>query len=436
MYYEGGVRGKARGRFVIIDNSIIPTDRKQAESEGLKRAIILILGTAAIGLLTSCGSGSSSGSSSNPTSGIRKRAFVSNRFQNQIDIVNAANDTVNTTVATTTSGTTTTTLANTISTGTAPTQMALTPDRKLTLVFGQQANTISVISNATESLNGQIPLPDFTESFLTAPDNTTAYVAVPNAPISGQTSGAVEVLNVINGTLTDSIPVPRVRRIVLSPDGKKLLAFADSTDQMWVIDTSAKTATAVTGLDRPVFGVFSTDNSKAYILSCGPECGGTAAKVTVLDMATNTLGANVAVSAATIGLLDGGNLYVAGTGAGGGQLDVISTSSLTVTKSGVTISDGYHQRIALGSNSKLFVGSRTCNNSVQGCLSIFDTSAGTVVISPAGQGDVTGMEPITGRNVVYVIEGGELRIYSTATSQQQTTQIDIVGQAVDVKLVD
>lgn len=369
-------------------------------------------------------------------SGIKKRAFVTNNFQSQIDIVNAANDTVNTTFTTTATGTTTSTLTNTIATGTAPAQMALTPDKKLTLVFGQSANTISVINNASETSNGQIPLPDFTESFVAAPDNTTAYVAVPNAPISGQSAGAVEVLNISSGVLTDSIPVARARRIVLSPDGKKLLAFADNTDQMWVIDTSTKTATAVPGFDRPVFGVFSSDNSKAFILNCGPECGGTTAKVTVLDMATNTPGTIIAVSAATIGLLDSGNLYVAGTGAGGGKLDVVSTSSLTVSKSGVVISDGYHQKIALGSNSKLFIGSRTCSNAVQGCLSIYDTAAGTAVISPAGGGDVTGIEPITGRNVVYVIEGGELRIYDTTTSQQQTTQIDIVGKAVDVKLVD
>ncbi|MBZ5568348.1 MAG: YncE family protein [Acidobacteriia bacterium] len=402
----------------------------------MKRAIILILCTAAMGLLISCGNYNNPSSSTTPTSGIKKRAFVTNNFQSQIDIVNAANDTVNTTVTTDLSGASTQTLANTVSTGTTPAQMALTPDKTLTLVFGQSANTISVISNATESLSGQIPLADFTESFLAAPDNTTAYVAVPNAVITGQTSGAVEVLNVVNGTLTDSIPVPRARRVVLSPDGKKLLVFADGTDQMWVIDTSTKTATTVTGFDRPVFGVFSTDNSKAFILNCGPECGGTAAKVTVLDMATNTTGASIPVSAATIGLLDGSNLYVAGTGAGGGKLDVINTSSLTVTKSGVAISDGYHQRIALGSNGKLFIGSRTCNNSAQGCLSIVDTGAGTAVLSPAGGGDVTGIEPISGRSVVYVIEGGELRIYSTTTSQQQATQIDIVGKAVDVKLVD
>jgi hypothetical protein len=51
-------------------------------------------------------------------------------------------------------------------------------------------------------------------------------------------------------------------------------------------------------------------------------------------------------------------------------------------------------------------------------------------------GDVTGIEPIPNRNVVYVCEGGKLTIYDTTTHQPQTTQVNIVGQAVDVKVVD
>ena len=40
------------------------------------------------------------------------------------------------------------------------------------------------------------------------------------------------------------------------------------------------------------------------------------------------------------------------------------------------------------------------------------------------------------RDVVYVIEGGELVIYDTTTGKPQTTQIDIVGKAIDVRVVD
>lgn len=403
--------------------------------ECLRRAINLGVCVAALAALLSCGGSNSSSSSTPKISGIKLRAFVSNNFQNQIDIVNAAKDTVNTTFVANSNGTTTSTLANTISAGSGPAQMALTPDKKFTMVFDQLSNSIAVITNATESLNGQIPLPDFTQSFVAAPDSSTLYVAVPNAPIAGQSSGAVEVLNVVSGTLAVTIPVPRARRVVLSHNGNKLLVFADDIDQMWVVDTAAKTAAAISGFDRPVYGVFSTDDSKAYIMNCGPECGGTAASVTVLDMTSNTPGASTPVSAATVGFLDtSGNLYVAGTAASGGTLDVLNASSLAVSKAAVPISDGSHTLMDMGANGKLFIGGQTC--SATGCLAIYDTAAGTAVTAPAGSGDVTGFAPVAGRNVVYVIQGGELVIYSTVTNQPQATQIDIVGKAVDVKIVD
>ncbi len=403
----------------------------------VKRVLILAICAGAVAVLLSCGGGNSSSSSQPAVSGIKKRAFVTNNFANQIEIVNAADDTVKTTFVTNTNGTTTSTPVNLISAGTNPAQMVETSDKKLTLVFDQGSTVISVITNATETVVSQIPLPAFTESFVVASDNTTVFVAVPNAPVSGQPSGAVEVLNATAGTLTNTIAVPGVRRLVLSHNGSKLLAFADGVDQMFVIDTSAKTATTISGFDRPVYGVFSSDDTKAYILNCGAECGGTAAKVTVLDMSTNTPGATAPVTAARIGLLDSsGNLYVAGTTNTGGRLDVLNASSLSISKSAVAISDGTQSLMALASNNKLFIGSRGCSSAVQGCLSIYDIGAGSAVISASGAGDVTGMEPITGRNVVYVIEGGELVIYDTTTSKPQTTQIDIVGKAFDVKMVD
>ena len=100
----------------------------------------------------------------------------------------------------------------------------------------------------------------------------------------------------------------------------------------------------------------------------------------------------------------------------------------------------------MGSNNQLFIGARTCTNinvagtgstpgEVRGCLSIFDTVKSTAVI-PARIGDVTGIQPISRRNVVYVAINGNVSIFDTTTDQLQTTQVDIIGQAVDVKQVD
>jgi hypothetical protein len=50
---------------------------------------------------------------------------------------------------------------------------------------------------------------------------------------------------------------------------------------------------------------------------------------------------------------------------------------------------------------------------------------------------VTGIQPIATRTVVYVIQGGSLGIYDTATDALQTLQItNLIGQFVDVKTID
>ena len=69
-------------------------------------------------------------------------------------------------------------------------------------------------------------------------------------------------------------------------------------------------------------------------------------------------------------------------------------------------------------------------------MTIFDAGAGTAIIdTPKGQ--VSSMVPIKGRSVVYVIEGGILRIYDTTTNVESiTSSVNITGQVVDVKAVD
>jgi len=173
------------------------------------------------------------------------------------------------------------------------------------------------------------------------------------------------------------------------------------------------------------------------------------------------------VDGATIGWVTGSTLYVAGTAAASvnnsspnnlctgtaapfcGRLDLVDLGSLTVTGSAV-ITDGYHDRIDMSSNGQLFIGSHTCSTvgnvnapqgEVRGCLSIFDTTTAAVVIPP-DNGDVTGLQSFTGRNVEYVVEGGNLRVYDTTkdalllNSINPTGTIGITGQIIDVKAVD
>jgi hypothetical protein len=377
-------------------------------------------------LLGSCGGGSSNTSSAPPTtSRLTKRAFVSNEFTGRVQIVNAATDTLS---------------GFSFASGSGAQTMVVSGNKAFTFIFTATNNTLVRANNATEVGLTATALLDYSDSVAASSDGTKAYAAIRNALSStGTPLGVVAFVDYTGASpVVTTVDVPLARRLVLSPDGAKLLVFSDdpTVNSVFVIDTATKVRTEVPSFDRPVWGVFSSDSSKAYIMNCGPECGGTAAGVVQLDMTSNTPGAPVPVSAATVGLLDGTNLYVAGTvsaGTGGGCLTVLTTSGLAVTTPCVPINDGYHTTMAI-SNNHVFVGARACSNVAEGCLSIY--SGGSAVIGTP-KGEVTGMQAISGRMIVYVCEGGELRIYDSSTSMEKLpAPVDIVGKAWDVKTVD
>jgi len=129
----------------------------------------------------------------------------------------------------------------------------------------------------------------------------------------------------------------------------------------------------------------------------------------------------------------------------------------------IVITDGYHNRIALGANGQLFIGAHTCTEivppvppptgaEVRGCLSIYNTQSvpvgniqpGVVTIPPA-TGDVTGIQPIATRDVVYVVQGhnvqgGTLYVYDTKTDAVDAVEeqklSNLIGDFVDIKTID
>lgn len=376
----------------------------------------------------------------------------------------------------------------------APAALFLSSDRKITVAVSIDQSRLEVMNNNTEAISGigTIQLPGNTESLVISADNGTAYAAVPNAPVPGGGSvGAIAIVNLNTGGTPPTLPIPGVHYLAESGDGSKILAFSDNTDltQLSNVQTvtvvspfnivaGSKNATCnpappnpvvcqyVTGFDHPVAGFFSSDNTQAWILNCGPECGGTQASVQLLDLhdpANPVAGPPTPIpGGATVGFMQNQTLYVAGnppvgsnTCAGGpttaaptcGRLTIVNLATLpqaTPIQPTAVIPDGYHTHIDISGDGQLFVGSRNCTNIVpttpgseqRGCLAILNTNNGNLVVPP-DNGDVTGMTPITNRTVFYLVEGGELRIYDTTTDKIYLLQsIDIFGNAVDVKLID
>jgi hypothetical protein len=446
---------------------------------GLRKTFVSLVVLIAFSIgIVSCGGGNTSASNKHQLSGLRFRAFVSNALfpsgvsnSPVINIVDALQDIVSPSTI------------GLLGDSTQPTLMVVSADLSRTMVFSPQGNTISVVDNRTEAIatvtggSTSVPtitLPGFSESTFIGPDNVSAYAAVPTAPITGQAPGAVVAMNLGTGAITATIPVPSAHFVVGSPDGNHILVFSDNSDNVTVIATALIGTSAdprqpiggIGGFHRPVWAIF-TNNVTAYIFNCGAECGATAAADTTAGINTFTIGNSApsaisALSAATYGLLSGNTLYVAGTpphtpcGSGTaaktcGTLNIVDTSSLKpMNSSPILITDGYHNRMQMGANGQLFIGAHSCtsfsnpNGEVRGCLSIFDTTNSQVVIPPQ-MGDATGIQPIAGRTVVYVCQGGTFQMYDTTTDQVYVppynpnyfgTTNTIVGQSYDVKVVD
>lgn len=353
-----------------------------------------------------------------------------------------------------------------ISVGNAPGLMVTSPERSTLLSFDSLTNKVDVVNTAKETLTGSIQLPGATTSMV-APQPSLGFAAVPSASLNGSSPGAVVQMNLTTGGTTATIGVPGAQTIVSNSTGSQLLAFSNDSDSVTIVspallNTGTPVTVAVPGFDRPVYGFFS--GNSVYILNCGAQCGGTQASVQILDLGTSppSAGASVPVDAATIGLISGSTLYVAGTSPTNnlctgettaattcGRLDIVNLGSMTVAGS-VVITDGYHDRIDMGLNGQLFIGSHTCTNignvnnitgEVRGCLSIYNTLNNSVVIPP-DNGDVTGLQGFTTRYVEYVAEGGNLRVYYTITDTLlentyiSTGTIVVTGVITDVKAID
>lgn len=398
-------------------------------------------------VVAGCG-GSSSTPSTPPPTGLKKRVLLANQSTNTVNLLDAQKDTFTTKTFAVTAGTKLLTASGT------------------TIALDSSTSDITIIDNATEVVTFAAPIGDLPFDIALSPDGKTAWAAQRNF-------GFVQSVDTTTGVAHAVIRIGNARRLAMSPNGTKLLVFVDpqtqvppNTSTFFVVDTATNAVQTVNNaahLDQPFTAVFGTSDTQAFILNCGGECGGTASSVVSVDFSTSPAtfaSAPILVpGGATVGLLNGTNLYVAGTASPAtgpgpacplsrcGALTIINTSALTAGTA-VPITDGDHEKMAFA-NNRLYVGANGCTvdpgtaaNTVRGCLSIFNTATpGTKFPQESSfrqNFDVTGLQPITGRSVIYVIQGGELDIFDTNTDALATgiTQLDVVGKAMDVVLID
>jgi hypothetical protein len=387
--------------------------------------------------------------------------------------------------------------------GELPLSIQNMPEEQLGAVYGSGDGSLYLINYATEVSSGTAGnLSGLSASvFIT---RNQQYVIAAN-----QTTSAITVIDkssTSSGTYVLSLP--GVYKVSVNPGGSMALAFVQNSNYFYYLRklSSAETVTYASGasswplgtqdceplnapvwcvmqaldpsstsanlvplkLDRPVKALFSSDGGTAYILSCGPECGGTTAAVSAISVApmiylvgqySGSLPSQTTLNSNTISvpggasnaLIDGKTLYVVGQkymsdGYWGGQLTVVNLSTSTAS-SPISISDGapgVTSKMIEADDNTLWIAMSRCtngerynNNLSYGCLTMFNTSTNTVTLLEPYIGDATGVAAVTGLHKIYAAVGGQVYIYSTVDGSVLDNQyVTVSGTAYDVAYMD
>lgn len=384
--------------------------------------------------------------------------------------------------------------------GALPLTIQNMPEEQLGAVYGYGDGSYSLINYQKESSGTS-----FTTSQL---NGLSASIFVSrNQNFVFAASQSAHILSVIDSSggaaASYGLSLPGVYRVSVNPGGSTALAFVENSNYIYypakltasqtlsysggpstwpkaavdcepqngprwcLFQAQSPDGTPLT-FDRPVKAVFSADGGTAYILSCGPECGGSVASVTPLSVApmillpgqqSGQLPTAAALASSMIpipggasnALVNSSTLYVAGQqlqpdGLFGGNLTVVNLANNSIVSS-TPISDGEPgamSRMILADDNTLWIGMTKCDNGFRaandlpyGCLTMYNTASNSVTMIEPYLGDDTGIADVEGLHKVYVAEGGQIYIYSTKDGSSINNQyVTVTGTASDVAYMD
>ena len=351
------------------------------------------------------------------------------------------------------------------------------PEEQVGAVYGAGDGSFALINYATEKQTTTISLPGASSSVYISRDQRYVFAANQGA----------HTLTVQDRTLGTSygLNLPNVYRVSINPSGTAALAFVENSNLVYsVYKLQANQHTPANAedcepqnlpvycllpvpgtFDRPTKAIFSADGTTAFVLNCGPECGGVQASVSFLPVAGIIIqsgapippGAPTAVTATvpvpggdTDAIQNANLLYLAGQqlqpdGYFAGYLSILDTNAMQVTGA-YSISDGTHLKMLFADDNTLWVGSQLCTQGERyhqgattnlGCLTMFNTASNSVTMIDSYKGDATGIAAVTGLNKIYSAEGGQVYIYNTTTgAAMDNSQVTVVGTAYDVAYMD
>lgn len=401
--------------------------------------------------------------------------------------------------------------------GALPVSIQNMPEEQRGAIYGAGDGSLNLIDYQNEKSSGSVSdLPGASSSIFITRNQQYVFAA----------SQAARVLSIKNqgGGASAYLGLPGIYRVSVNPGGSAAMAFVQNSNYMYYprqltaaqsvayavgpsswpraavdcepqtspqwclfqaqspdsIDATGNYYGAPIVFDRPVKALFSSDGGTAYILNCGPECGGTTASISIVPVAplifnfgqpsgllpcnsapcvNSSTKAMVTIpvpGGASNALLDTTTMYVVGQRPQvingqtyyGGNLSVVNLTNNSVSTP-VSISDGVPggvSRMIEADDNTLWIGMTQCANGVRfitgasggyGCLTMYNTSSKTVTMIEPYLGDATGIAAVTGLHKIYTAEGGQVYIYKTTDGTSINNQyVSVTGTAWDVAYMD
>jgi hypothetical protein len=379
------------------------------------------------------------------------------------------------------------------------------PSETLGFVYSTSDGSLTKINYSTEASAGSVGSFQSGSGAVAVPQAFTHYYG------AEESVGILEVIdNVAGGSY--GLNLPNVFQVAANSGDTVALAMVRNSNVLYRIFklntnqyATSELAIAATGsedceplllpiycvvpvpgtYDNPAGAYFSLDGTTAYILNCGPECGGKTASVTLLQMGPLNINviptspaepnpqiANIPIpGGVTDAISDGVTLYLAGQqlqpdGLFEGFLTTLNVAAPYTITGKYSISDGNHSKMLFADNNTLWIGSQYCATGERAklglnynCLTMVRLGGATLAaqivpnVTPGSAtavvqypnennnqyyyGSLTGLCWVENLNKVYTAYGGQVHLFSTVDgSEMDNEYVTVQGTALDVAYMD
>ena len=284
-----------------------------------------------------------------------------------------------------------------ISVGTAPTDVAMSPNGSYVYVANSGSNSVSVIQTSDNTVATTIAVVG-PEKLVVSPDGAYVYVTT-----WADSQAAVSIIQTSDNTVSGTIPLDhRLDGIAVSPDGTSIYTTYDASytfqDHLYVhgtvsiIGAASRSLTNTISLDDYLQGIATSSDGAYLYLAISDDSDTTQGSVSVIRLSDRTTISTLAVGSDPEDLAvspDGAYVYV--TNYNSDTVSVIKTSDNTVAATvtvgdkpyGVAVSpNGAYVYVANSGSTTVSV-IRTSDNTVANTLTA-GTNPYSVAVSPDG----------------------------------------------------